>query len=196
MPSAQNPVAGTGRPFPLVLPGLEAGTAEILLQVILFPHQDTSPAVDLAKALPQYLGLLQMLLILRVRVHSRVKFLLELAQFSSNDSDPVAQDRYLVIVAGLHTKFCSRNTQLLLFFENLLLLDVDPHERVLRRMLRHTSNRTLEEAVAWYRRDVIPNFPVHTEATRQYADLIIPFEGEVETGVEVVVNGIRAMIDQ
>lgn len=99
----------------------------------------------------------------------------------------------LAIVEG-HLIFGSKELRPLMDLK--IFLDVDPHERVLRRMLRDTSNRTLEEAVAWYRRDVIPNFPVHTEATRQYADLIIPFEGEVETGVEVVVNGIRAMIDQ
>lgn len=76
-----------------------------------------------------------------------------------------------------------------------LFLEVDAHERVLRRMLRNTkTGMPLENAVAWYRRDVIPNFPVYTEATRQYADLIVPFEGKVQTAVDVVVNGVRGMI--
>ena len=78
-----------------------------------------------------------------------------------------------------------------------LFLDVDAHERVLRRMLRNTtSGMPLEDAVAWYRRDVIPNFPVYTEATRQYADLIVPFEGETQTAVDVVTSGLRAMIEK
>ncbi|MDP6040379.1 MAG: uridine kinase [Candidatus Latescibacteria bacterium] len=78
-----------------------------------------------------------------------------------------------------------------------LFLEVDAHERVLRRMLRNTSSgMALEDAVAWYRRDVIPNFPIYTEATRQYADLIVPFEGETQTAVDVVTNGLRAMLEK
>lgn len=77
-----------------------------------------------------------------------------------------------------------------------VFLDVDTHERVLRRMLRDTTrgNMNLEQAVAWYRRDVMPNYPVHTEPTRKFADLIVPFEGEVERAIEVVANGIRGMM--
>lgn len=77
-----------------------------------------------------------------------------------------------------------------------VFLDVDTHERVLRRMLRDTSrgNMDLEAAVAWYRRDVIPNYSVHTEPTRQFADIIVPFEGEVKRAIEVVANGIKGMM--
>lgn len=77
-----------------------------------------------------------------------------------------------------------------------VFLDVDTHERVLRRMLRDTSrgNMDLEAAVAWYRRDVIPNFSVHTEPTRRFADLIVPFEGEVDRAIEVIANGIKGML--
>ena len=77
-----------------------------------------------------------------------------------------------------------------------VFLDVDTHERVLRRMLRDTSlgNMDLEAAVAWYRRDVIPNFSVHTEPTRQFADIIVPFEGEVERAIEVIASGIKGML--
>jgi uridine kinase len=77
-----------------------------------------------------------------------------------------------------------------------VFLDVDTHERVLRRMLRDTSRGSmdLEKAVAWYRRDVIPNYPVHTEPTRKFADIIVPFEGEVTRAIEVVANGIKGMV--
>ncbi|MDA0711564.1 MAG: uridine kinase [bacterium] len=77
-------------------------------------------------------------------------------------------------------------------------LDVDAHERVLRRMLRDTSrgNMDLEKAVAWYRRDVIPNFPVHTEPTRMFADLIVPFEGEVDRAIAVIASGISGMMGE
>ena len=61
-----------------------------------------------------------------------------------------------------------------------LFVDVEPHERVLRRLLRDVAQRggDLERAVAWYRRDVIPNFPVYTEPCKGYADLVVPFLDE------------------
>ena len=62
-----------------------------------------------------------------------------------------------------------------------LFLDVDAHERVLRRMLRDVAQRggDLEWAINWYRRDVLPNFPVYTEPCKQYADLVIRFKMKI-----------------
>ena len=108
-----------------------------------------------------------------------------------NKSETVSPGE-LVIVEG-HLIFGQEALRAL--FELKIFLDVDTHERVLRRMLRDTANnRSLDEVVAWYRRDVIPNFAVHTEPTRQYADLIVPFEGEVDTAIEVVANGVRGLV--
>jgi uridine kinase len=80
----------------------------------------------------------------------------------------------------------------------MIYIDVDPHERVLRRMLRDTSKggMTLEQAVAWYRRDVIPNYPQYTEATRRHADLIVPFEQEEGKPSEFVAAGLRDMLER
>lgn len=77
-----------------------------------------------------------------------------------------------------------------------LYVDVDPHERVLRRMLRDTTegSMTLDQAVAWYRRDVVPNYPTYTEATRRYADLVVPFEQPDSPAVDFVIAGLRGML--
>lgn len=108
-----------------------------------------------------------------------------------DDSQKVVPER-LIIVEG-HLIFSQEVLRALLDIK--LFLDVDTHERVLRRMLRNTSSgMSLEDAVAWYRRDVVPNYRVYTEPTRAYADLIVPFEGDVQVGVDVVANGIRRMI--
>ena len=79
-----------------------------------------------------------------------------------------------------------------------IYVEVDPHERVLRRMLRDTTQgrMTLEQAVAWYRRDVVPNYPTHTEATRRYADLVVPFETPDSPAVNFVIAGLRGMLAQ
>ena len=77
-----------------------------------------------------------------------------------------------------------------------IYLDVDAHERVLRRMLRDTASETttLDQASAWYRRDVIPNFEVHTVATRKYADLVVPYETDVGAATHVIASGIRGLV--
>ena len=79
-----------------------------------------------------------------------------------------------------------------------LFLDVDAHERVLRRMLRDVAQRggDLEWAINWYRRDVLPNFPVYTEPCKQYADLIIPFQNENPVALHTLVAGIQRRIQE
>ena len=53
---------------------------------------------------------------------------------------------------------------------------------------------TLGEAVAWYRRDVVPNYPMYTEATRRYADLVVPFERPDGPAVDFAIAGLRGML--
>ena len=92
----------------------------------------------------------------------------------------------VVIVEG-HLIFWSEDLRDLMDIK--LFLDVDAHERVLRRMLRDVW------AINWYRRDVLPNFPVYTEPCKQYADLIIPFQDENPVALHTLVAGIRDQIE-
>lgn len=57
-----------------------------------------------------------------------------------------------------------------------IYLDVPDEERVMRRLLRDVSNHEfdLERAVAWYRRDVLPNFWRYTAPARWWCDLVLP----------------------
>ncbi|NKB67352.1 MAG: AAA family ATPase [Candidatus Latescibacteria bacterium] len=100
----------------------------------------------------------------------------------------------LVVVEGHLILGCEPLRDLL----NLkIYLDVDPHERVLRRLLRDTSGErggNLETAVAWYRRDVLPNFPVHTEPSRRHADLVVPFDRGNEVAIQLLAAGLRDML--
>ena len=100
----------------------------------------------------------------------------------------------IVIVEG-HLIFWSEDLRDLMDIK--LFLDVDAHERVLRRMIRDVAQRSggdLEWCINWYRRDVLPNFPVYTEPCKQYADLIIPFQDENPVALHTLVAGIRARI--
>lgn len=109
------------------------------------------------------------------------------------DKTASVQPSKIVIVEG-HLIFWSEDLRDLLDIK--LFLDVDAHERVLRRMLRDVAQRggDLEWAINWYRRDVIPNFPVYTEPCKQYADLIIPFQDENPVALRTLIAGIRARI--
>jgi len=98
----------------------------------------------------------------------------------------------IVLVEG-HLIFGNEDLRALLDLK--IYLDVDTHERVLRRMLRDTQNGTdLETVVAWYRRDVSPNFPQHTEPTRQYADLVVPYDQHNEEAIKIITAGIKALL--
>lgn len=109
------------------------------------------------------------------------------------DKTVSVQPSKIVIVEG-HLIFWSEDLRDLMDIK--LFLDVDAHERVLRRMLRDVAQRggDLEWAINWYRRDVIPNFPVYTEPCKQYADLIIPFQDENPVALRTLIAGIRARI--
>lgn len=111
-----------------------------------------------------------------------------------NDEKASVQPSEVVIVEG-HLIFWSEDLRDLMDIK--LFLDVDAHERVLRRMLRDVAQRggDLEWAINWYRRDVLPNFPVYTEPCKQYADLIIPFQDENPVALHTLVAGIRDQIE-
>jgi uridine kinase len=72
-------------------------------------------------------------------------------------------------------------------------LDVPDDERVLRRLLRDVAERggDLQRSAAWYRQDVLPNFAVYTGASRQHADLVIPWTRRNPTAVTVVADWVR-----
>ena len=110
------------------------------------------------------------------------------------DEKASVQPSKIVIVEG-HLIFWSEDLRDLMDIK--LFLDVDAHERVLRRMLRDVAQRggDLEWAINWYRRDVLPNFPVYTEPCKQYADLIIPFQDENPVALRTLVAGIRARLE-
>ena len=111
------------------------------------------------------------------------------------DENSCVQPSDIVIVEG-HLIFWSEPLRDLMDIK--LFLDVDAHERVLRRMLRDVAQRggDLEWAINWYRRDVLPNFPVYTEPCKQYADLVIPFQDENQVALHTLAAGIRTRIHE
>jgi len=79
-----------------------------------------------------------------------------------------------------------------------LYLEASDDERALRRIHRNvvTDGGDFEQAVAWYRRDVQPNYPIYTAATRRYADLIVATDHSTIVALRVLANAIRALAVQ
>ena len=113
--------------------------------------------------------------------------------FARGDAPATIQPSDLIIVEGHLILWDAALRDLM---DVKLFVDVEPHERVLRRLLRDVAQRggDLESAVAWYRRDVIPNFSVYTEPCKVYADLVVPFLDENPVALQTLVAGLRDRI--
>ena len=113
--------------------------------------------------------------------------------FARGDAPTTIQPSDLIIVEG---HLILWDVALRDLMDVKLFVDVEPHERVLRRLLRDVAQRggDLEGAVAWYRRDVIPNFSVYTEPCKVYADLVVPFLDENSVALQTIVAGLRDRI--
>lgn len=113
--------------------------------------------------------------------------------FARGDAPATVQPSDLIIVEG---HLILWPTALRDLMDVKLFVDVEPHERVLRRLLRDVAQRggDLEGAIAWYRRDVIPNFAVYTEPCKKYADLVVPFLDENLVALQTLVAGLRDRI--
>jgi uridine kinase len=101
----------------------------------------------------------------------------------------------LVIVEGLFALWderCRERADLRVY------TDLEDDERVLRRIERDIAERggNLAGVVAWYRRDVRPNFPIYTQSTRRYADLIVPTNHPTDIAVAALAAGIRALAER
>jgi uridine kinase len=101
----------------------------------------------------------------------------------------------LLILEGLFVLYPEELRQLL---DLAIYVEVDDSERILRRLSRNVNreNADFARAVAWLRRDVLPNFPVYTESTKQYADLIVPNLRPDSRAVQVLAQGVRSILEQ
>ena len=75
-------------------------------------------------------------------------------------------------------------------------MEVDDDERVLRRLARDIVERggTVPNVIAWYRKDVAPNFPRFTRVTARHADLIVPNHKSCDIAARLIAEGVRAQL--
>jgi uridine kinase len=77
-----------------------------------------------------------------------------------------------------------------------IYMEVDDDERVLRRLSRDIVERggTVPSVIAWYRKDVAPNFPRFTKATARLADLIVPNHKSCDVAARLIADGVREQL--
>lgn len=110
------------------------------------------------------------------------------------ESEPfTVQPGRLLILEGLFVLWPEELRRLI---DLAIYAEVDDSERILRRLSRDSRRRSgnLERSVAWLRRDVLPNFPVFTESTKRYADLIIPNLQPENRAVQLIALGVRSIL--
>ena len=104
------------------------------------------------------------------------------------------QPGQVLILEGLFVLWSEELRKLL---DLAIYVEVNDSERILRRLVRdlHRRGGNLERSVAWLRRDVLPNFPVFTGATKQYADLIVPNLQPDSRVVWIIAQGVRSILE-
>jgi uridine kinase len=77
-----------------------------------------------------------------------------------------------------------------------IYMEVDDDERVLRRIARDIVERggTVPNVIAWYRKDVAPNFPKITKPTARLADVVVPNHKSCDVAVRLIADGVRAQL--
>jgi uridine kinase len=100
----------------------------------------------------------------------------------------------VLVLEGLFVLYPEELRELL---DLAIYVEVDDSERILRRLMRDARSRggNLERSVAWLRRDVLPNFPTFTGATKQHADLIVPNLQADNRAVQVIAQGVRSILE-
>jgi uridine kinase len=100
----------------------------------------------------------------------------------------------VLILEGLFTLWSEELRKLL---DLGIYIEVEDSERILRRLLRDVQEEKgdLGRAADWIRKDVLPNFPVYTGATKNYADLIIPNTQPYSRAVPVITQGVRCILE-
>ena len=103
------------------------------------------------------------------------------------------QPGQVLILEGLFVLWSEELRKLL---DLAIYVELEDSERILRRLVRdlHSRGGDLEHAVAWLRRDVLPNFPIFTGATKQHADLIVPNLQPDSRAVQVIAQGVRSIL--
>lgn len=101
----------------------------------------------------------------------------------------------VIIVEGF---LIFENKELRELMDIKIFVDTDADERVVRRILRDVKERgrSLESVITQYINTVKPMHEQFVEPTKKYADIIIPRGGENQVALQMVMNRIKAIVEE
>lgn len=103
------------------------------------------------------------------------------------------ESRKVIIVEGF---LIFENPELLNLMDIKIFVDTDADERLIRRILRDVQERgrSLESVITQYTTTVKPMHEQFVEPSKRHADLIIPYGGENEIALSMLIDKIRNMV--
>ena len=77
-----------------------------------------------------------------------------------------------------------------------IYVDTDADERLMRRLTRDMAERgrSVESVLKQYRKTVKPMHEQYVEPSKKYADIILPRGGENKTGIEIIMQHLKSLI--
>ncbi|WP_167956603.1 uridine kinase [Anaerosporobacter faecicola] len=109
-------------------------------------------------------------------------------------SDTVrVEPKKVIIIEGF---LIFENPELLNLMDIKIFVDTDADERLIRRILRDVKERgrSLESVINQYTTTVKPMHEQFVEPSKRHADLIIPYGGQNEIALSMLMDKIRTMI--
>lgn len=103
------------------------------------------------------------------------------------------EPKKVIIIEGF---LIFENPELLKLMDIKIFVDTDADERLIRRILRDVKERgrNLESVITQYSTTVKPMHEQFVEPSKRHADLIIPYGGENEIALSMLMDKIRTMI--
>lgn len=103
------------------------------------------------------------------------------------------EPRKVIIVEGF---LIFDNPELLNLMDIKIFVDTDADERLIRRILRDVQERgrSLESVITQYSTTVKPMHEQFVEPSKRHADLIIPYGGQNEIALSMLIDKIRNMV--
>ena len=103
------------------------------------------------------------------------------------------EPRKVIIVEGF---LIFDNPELLSLMDIKIFVDTDADERLIRRILRDVQERgrSLESVITQYSTTVKPMHEQFVEPSKRHADVIIPYGGQNEIALSMLIDKIRNMV--
>lgn len=116
--------------------------------------------------------------------------------FNNPEHVPKDIDYYPAPLIAVEGHFIFHDPQLNDILDLKIFVEAEEHIKLIRRIRRDTNERNIDlDYVFWqYEHQVIPTYKRYVEPYKNEADIILPNNGQLETGLHVIVNHLQAQL--